>query len=400
MWNTTWWPLSLLAGARAVPNVAPHSHAPQAASHHAGAPRPAATHHADVAARVAQSLTPLSIPINLTLLPPLQAPCQPRSDLPKRQLDIYRKESRGDLMSPAGGTEHLLNLMNRLHLPPETFVEVGANKGTKMLHILELWDEQWQRILQKLHPSLCKTMGPHWSVHSKCNPTRGNFHYHGIEMRPSNFALLKALRGELAVGAAVSLHHAAASDRPAPPMRVCETKKSADIGDEMMSLGSASDPTAGGQHPAEPTTCTMVNVTTLDHFVETNVRTDLTLIKIDAEGFDGKILMGGMRTLVQRKPAVVIFECCMHWHRSGMPQDPFRGGSGASIPSLAKAAPKWGYDLYLVGGRNLLWLNPAVHSGADLELFGTCSWCDFALFRRTPDVMNVPQQFNLDHKLC
>ncbi|KOO26005.1 hypothetical protein Ctob_003305 [Chrysochromulina tobinii] len=49
----------------------------------------------------------------------------------------------------------------------------------------------------------------------------------------------------------------------------------------------------------------MMNVTTLDHFVTTHVRSPITLVKIDAEGFDGMILMSAKETLSQRKAAVV-----------------------------------------------------------------------------------------------
>ena len=114
------------------------------------------------------------------------------------------------------------------------------------------------------------------------------------------------------------------------------------------------------------------------------------------------ILMSAKETLSQRKAAVVTFECCTHWHRArlSLQEDPFRGGAKASIPSLARAAQAWGYDLYLMGGRSLLWLSPEVHNDAELELFGTCGWCCFALFRRTPEVMYVPQQFSTDNPFC
>jgi hypothetical protein len=87
--------------------------------------------------------------------------------------------------------------LENMRLPPGTIIEMGAYKGMKMPHILELWDKQLDRIVQKLHPlshldpSPCQAMGPQKSVTSYC-PTHSHFYYHGIEMRPSNFRWLAA----------------------------------------------------------------------------------------------------------------------------------------------------------------------------------------------------------------
>jgi hypothetical protein len=329
-----------------------------------------------------------------------EAPCRVPTTLAQRQIALFHQAWKYE------GNEFPLENMR---LPPGTIIEMGAYKGMKMPHILELWDKQLDRIVQKLHPlshldpSPCQAMGPQKSVTSYC-PTHSHFYYHGIEMRPSNFRWLAAselkLKGLKLRGVGVeSLHKPAASSRPAPPTRVCESKMSADIGDRLMSSMQASDVP---NHATDNLRCTMMNVTTLDHFVTTHVRSPITLVKIDAEGFDGMILMSAKETLSQRKAAVVTFECCTHWHRArlSLQEDPFRGGAKASIPSLARAAQAWGYDLYLMGGRSLLWLSPEVHNDAELELFGTCGWCCFALFRRTPEVMYVPQQFRTDNQFC
>ena len=325
------------------------------------------------------------------------APCRVSPTLAQRQIALFHQAWKYE------GNEFPLENMR---LPPGTIIEMGAYKGMKMPHILELWDKQLDRIVQKLHPlphpepSPCKAMGPQKSAKSHC-PSHSHFDYHGIELRPSNFRSLGASEQKLknlqlsGVG-----HKIAASNGLAPPTRVCVSKVSADIGDRLMSSMQASDvPKHATEHNLR---CTMMNVTTLDHFVTTHVRSPLTMVKIDAEGFDGVILKSAKDTLSQRKAAVVTFECCTHWHRArlSLREDPFRGGARASIPSLARAAQAWGYDLYLMGGRSLLWLSPEVHNEAELELFGTCGWCGFALFRRTPEVMYVPQQFSTDNQIC
>ena len=174
--------------------------------------------------------------------------------------------------------------LENMRLPPGTIIEMGAYKGMKMPHILELWDKQLDRIVQKLHPlshldpSPCQAMGPQKSVTSYC-PTHSHFYYHGIEMRPSNFRSLAAselkLKGLKLRGVGVeSLHKPAASSRPAPPTRVCESKMSADIGDRLMSSMQASDVP---NHATDNLRCTMMNVTTLDHFVTTHVRSPTKL---------------------------------------------------------------------------------------------------------------------------
>jgi len=195
--------------------------------------------------------------------------CTPASGLARTQLALYRTHS-SDFASPAGGTDYMLDLLSRLRLQPMIFVELGANKGLKMLRILETWDEQWKRVLHKLHPSLCASMGPHWSVHSKCSPGRPGFQYHGIEMRPSNFELLSSLRSELAIGHSTKLYLAGMADYVGT-LRVCEDASSTGIGDEMMDLSTAETRGADKSARQGARKCSLVNVTTIDRFVREHV---------------------------------------------------------------------------------------------------------------------------------
>eukprot|EP00966_Prymnesium_polylepis_P277598 6413878-Prymnesium_polylepis.1 len=63
-----------------------------------------------------------------------------------------------------------------------------------------------------------------------------------------------------------------------------------------------------------------------------------------------------------------------------------------SLLSVAKSARKWGYDLYLLGRRNMVLLSglyPLKWEGGIGE-WTTCGWCNFALVRSTPFLRRIP----------
>ena len=190
------------------------------------------------------------------------------------------------------------------------------------------------------------------------------------------------------------------SDEPGSS-QVCTNSASAGSGNELASLGALRS-TAG-------TNCEHVRVDTLDNFTRSQLSatTRLQLIKIDAEGFDGRVLLGARTLLRQRRVDAVIFECCHLWHVAKLPQGAFDDALtpstgvalklAAPFASLVRAASGWGYDTFLIGDRNLLWLSPYNDSALNtFERLCAQTFCNFALVRATPALRKIPSLVNLD----
>ena len=121
-------------------------------------------------------------------------------------------------------------------------------------------------------------------------------------------------------------------------------------------------------------------------------------------GYDGRILRGGQQLLQQRRVDLVVFECCHLWKNARVTfdewgadgtagtvgTDPSRKSTMGSqmvkglrrptqvhslgLVSLARAAPRLGYALFLIGERNLLQLAPAPYTDEELLRFEHCGW--------------------------
>lgn len=52
-----------------------------------------------------------------------------------------------------------------------------------------------------------------------------------------------------------------------------------------------------------------INVTTIDYLIENKIVEYPTIVKIDTEGWEYKILLGGMNSFKKRPPRLIIFEC-------------------------------------------------------------------------------------------
>jgi len=92
---------------------------------------------------------------------------------------------------------------------------------------------------------------------------------------------------------------------------------------------------SGGTYISQnETTGVQIKVKVLDDFVSQNNITRIDLIKIDTEGFEDNVLVGGVKTITTLKPALFIEINDEHLKRSG-----------SSAPQLIKRVLDWGYSI-------------------------------------------------------
>ncbi len=91
------------------------------------------------------------------------------------------------------------------------------------------------------------------------------------------------------------------------------------------------------------TTGVQIKVKLLDDFVSRNNITRINLIKIDTEGYEDNVLVGGIKTITTLKPALFIEINDEHLKRSG-----------SSAPLLIKRLLDWGYSIIRTDNRDVV----------------------------------------------
>lgn len=306
---------------------------------------------------------------------------------------------KGIFAAPKDGVPALISVLHRLGLPsgtqfPDvgvpTFIDVGANKGLDTIRILELWAKFGHRQIAAVHPQFCH------SDSAMCHVPR--IEVHALELNPDNAATLRRTSSELRFGDRVHIHNIGASDSSGTKV-VCTKASKQGSGDEHATLlGDAGNSAEQGQANAR---CIPVNVTSLDDFASSHGLSSLHYVKIDAEGFDARVLLGATNLMSQGRIGVLTFECCHLWHLARLPRDAFlpRGTTPrnySALTSLVHAARLNAYDTYLLSHVQMLRISLDLYTAHELEEFERCGWCNFALIRRIPHFQRIPALFNLN----
>ena len=281
--------------------------------------------------------------------------------------------------------------------------DVGANKGLELSTMLQLWGKLHVRQTVGVHAQLCNRS----ASGSLCDfpPVEA----HAFELSEDTALMLKKTARKLQFGADVHIHHMGVSDVSGSAM-VCEDPERAGSGFERVTLAPGLNGTAAG--------CQRVALTSLDDFTASRGIGVIHYAKVDAEGFDGRVLLGAQRLLRERRLEVLVFECCHLWPSANLPARAFddvvtpsttngrttrtRGRTTpGTLYSAITFAASLGYDTYLLGERNLLWITPLLHSEAEISYhFERCGWCNFAFVNATAELRQLPKWLNQDVELA
>ena len=251
------------------------------------------------------------------------------------------------------------------------FVDVGVNKGFEMIRFAALYGDLGRRQAVAWNPLFCK-----WQPSCAFRKVE----IYGFDLNQDNILTLERTAAAMTLGPGIHLYNYGVSDADSTT-EVCLDPQLAGQGDEHASIKGG----AGN----EGASCHDVPIVSLDSFVATHNIGKIHVLKIDIEGFDGRALKGCRDLLSQGRVDAVIFECCHLWHRANLPLDAFASNFSSSVPaghspfvSLVYAAEIFGYDVYLLGERNMLWISSSLYTPNQLDTYGSCGWCNFALLKQ------------------
>ena len=124
----------------------------------------------------------------------------------------------------------------------------------------------------------------------------------------------------------------------------------------------------------------------VDSFVATNAIEHVHVLKVDCEGYDPHVLAGSKDTLARGAADIVIFEYALWWLLANNP-------SKTSLCSTTAWLSGLGYDVFLMGRRNLLQLN----GGCWADVYESWHYTNIVAIRRdytyTQKLVNA---YNLD----
>ena len=259
-----------------------------------------------------------------------------------------------------------LALLSTLVGPGATLVDIGCNKGDVLFEMMALWATKNASFLAAdMHPSNAQLVRDLLRPGIDCN-RKGVAH--SAEFRPlggyaehcKRATATRALLGNQPWTAEAL----ALSNRPGE-----ETLCAMPLGWEHAHMGGGAK-MYGQQQPEAllrqrgyaSRKCERVPVTTVDAWLGPKLQ-HRAVVKVDAEGFDGPILLGAMNLFAVRKIDALIFECCHLWDRAvtagRLPPNAFGAApqpsivwtnrSSSHIYSLAAAMEPMGYWLFALG---------------------------------------------------
>ena len=233
----------------------------------------------------------------------------------------------------------LLSILSRFYPDSSGLVvmDVGANKGMFSLSLGLIWDDGLQHIVLKSFPQFRSTMGVLKASRLKV---------HAVEPMPSNAQNLRNVISSIPAASDINVHEVAFSDKEGNATFHFIGKHEQD-GDEQGSLASALDNDSSFRK-------VVVQVTSLDQFLVKLSISRLFFLKIDGEGFDPLILLGGKNTFQSKLVDFGMFEYNDKWRQ----MDGFNS-SQHSLQSMVAFLDEMNYDTFLMGRYNLLQLNPA-----------------------------------------
>lgn len=254
--------------------------------------------------------------------------------------------------------------------PGATLVDIGCNKGNVLFEMMALWASSTNAsfLAADMNPSNAQLVRDLLRPNVDCNRKDVA---HSAEFRPlggyaehcKRATATRALLGDRPWTAEAL----ALSNRPGE-----ETLCAMPLGWEHAHLGGGAK-MYGSQQPEAllrqrgyaSRHCERVPVTTVDAWLGPKLQHQRrAVVKVDAEGFDGPILLGSMRLLAARKIDAFLFECCHLWDRAvaagKLPPNAFgataprssvvwTNRSSSHIYSLAAAMEPIGYQLFALG---------------------------------------------------
>ena len=326
-----------------------------------------------------------------------------------------------------------LSLLSTLVGPGATLVDIGCNKGNVFFEMITLWaTKNASFIAADMNPANAHLVRDLLQPGIDCN---GKDAMHSKEFRHIGGYSKHCKRATAA--------RALLGDRPwttealAFSSRLGETKLCATpLGWEHAHLGGAAK-MYGPQQPEDEIArhgygqrnCQRVPVTTLDAWLGPKLRRKATaVVKVDAEGFDGPILLGSRQLLASHKIDALIFECCHLWDRAVTANELLPNAFGAVTPldgppvvwtnrssshiySLAAAMEPLGYSLFALGPQpepgsrrvpngigcmhctEYQRISPSLHRNSEeLVKYTRARWSNFALVRAGLALPSSPWQ--------
>lgn len=260
-----------------------------------------------------------------------------------------------------------LALLSTLVGPGATLVDIGCNKGNVLFEMMALWSSKNASFLAAdMNPSNAQMVRDLLRPGADCN--RKDL-AHSAEFRPlggyaehcKRATATRALLGDRPWTAEAL----ALSSRSGETTKLCATPlgwEHAHLGGGAKMYGSQQPEALLRQRGYASRNCQRVPVTTMDAWLGPKLHQRRAVVKVDAEGFDGPILLGSMQLLAARKIDALLFECCHLWDRAvaagrlppnafGAPRSSvvWTNRSSSHIYSLAAAMEPIGYWLFALG---------------------------------------------------
>lgn len=303
-------------------------------------------------------------------------------------------------MSQKNGSMHqhsdiagFLSLLSTLVGPGATLVDIGCNKGNVFFEMIELWATKNASFLAAdMNPANAQLVRDLLQPGARCDGKEdamdsAEFRYvGGVSAHCKRATAARALLG----GQPWTTEALAFSSRLGETT-LCATP----LGWEHAHLGGAAKLYGFRQQPEDQIArrgygqrnCQRVPITTLDAWLGPKLRRKArAVVKVDAEGFDGPILLGSRQLFASHKIDALIFECCHLWDRAvaahtllpnafgavtppDAPPVVWTNRSSSHIYSLAAAMEPLGYSLFALGPE------PPPRSHRAQNATGGCTHC-------------------------
>lgn len=287
-----------------------------------------------------------------------------------------------------------LSLLSTLVGPGATLVDIGCNKGNVFFEMIERWATKNASFLAAdMNPANAQLVRDLLQPGARCDGKEDAMdsaefrHVGGVSAHCKRATAARALLGD----------QPWTTEALAFSSRLGETKLCATpLGWEHAHLGGAAKLYGFRQQPEDQIArrgygqrnCQRVPITTLDAWLGPKLRRKArAVVKVDAEGFDGPILLGSRQLFASHRIDALLFECCHLWDRAVaahallpnafgavMPPDAppvvWTNRSSSHIYSLAAAMEPLGYSLFALGPEP----EPRSHHRAQ-NATGGCTHC-------------------------
>lgn len=240
---------------------------------------------------------------------------------------------------------------NRSGTPSFLSYFIGCNKAIDAVNALRMGSHnasvdvlKWQQQLQKSGTTFDKSSCAQFDkrqVDIPINTEVNDAQVHCIEPMTKTFAELNRTKHDLAWGDELVLVHGAFSSNPGN-LTVSRLDGSQTAGTENLDINEISN-VCSDQKTVQPDVCMSIPIMTIDEYHRQHDHDKVHYVSIDVEGFDAKVLRGGMKTL-RNHVQYVEFE--YNW------KGPW---AETSLSSVLSSLERIGFTCYWPGTNGNIW---------------------------------------------